>query len=120
MNESTRRRLAALIRLLAANVVLAAMAAVFLWVFYTISFPIGGFFYLLIVLTGGGAIYLLDRAIVHAFTFAELRRMSSEVEFVAEMYRRAYNPGLGGLFYAVASLMCVIGVSLATALLFIP
>jgi hypothetical protein len=120
MKERTRHRLALLARLLSANLVLVAMAAVYLWIFYTISLPLGGFFCLLVLLLAGGTIYLLDRAIVHAFTFTELRRMAEEVDYVSEVYRRAYNPGLGGLFYAVASLMCVIAASLATALVFMP
>jgi hypothetical protein len=41
--------------------------------------------------------------------------MDNEVPLVKQTYRKAYNPGLGGLFYAMCGLLLAIGISLVLA-----
>jgi LPXTG-motif cell wall-anchored protein len=104
------------LRIIAANLILVLMATI-----YVRLLPYTGqwytwFLYVGLIFFAAAAIYLLDRLIVILSTRNEFKRMQGELPYVREVYKESLNAGLGGLFYAVVSLLIVGGAALVLAI----
>lgn len=107
-----------ILRVVTANVVLITMAVLYIRIINRIQSWYMLFFYLLVITVTAALIYVLDWMIVKFLNRKKLKELEQELPYVKETFLKSLNPGLGGLFYAVASLMVVGGFAILLGNLF--